>query len=152
MLAALLARDGLEALLGAGADIALRTWIDRRSRRSAHVSCASSGGRMSMSLATLGDSLRLRRRAGNSQSRLSRPSSFWSLHLGRGGRPLTVYDAPPADGNAEDDDETPAEPYDEGARTNGVRVWYSSFSSIDWLHDAVSACLLHLAVLTPPTD
>src|SRR5262249_50405607 len=26
---------------------------------------------------------------------------------------------------------------DPAAKINGIRVWYSSFSSIDWLHDAV---------------
>lgn len=33
----------------------------------------------------------------------------------------------------------PGEPDDtEASRINGIRVWYSSFTSIDWLHDAVS--------------
>ncbi|KZO95441.1 hypothetical protein CALVIDRAFT_516238 [Calocera viscosa TUFC12733] len=26
---------------------------------------------------------------------------------------------------------------EDGARANGIRVWYSSFSSVDWLHDAI---------------
>ena len=45
-------------------------------------------------------------------------------------RPISAYDKPPtsesdsADGNAD-------------VKTNGIRVWYSSFSSIDWLHDAI---------------
>lgn len=44
-------------------------------------------------------------------------------------RPISAYDAPLVD-------QTDSE---EGlhARTNGIRVWYSSFSSIDWLHDAI---------------
>ncbi|KZW01847.1 clc channel [Exidia glandulosa HHB12029] len=99
-----------------------------------------------MSFASLGNTLRPRRHAGTGQSRLSRPASFWSLHLGTGGRPLTAYDAPFGHTLADDDDEAPEEAQDEGTRANGVRVWYSSFTSIDWLHDAIkdSARLLHL--------
>ncbi|GJF00679.1 chloride channel [Phanerochaete sordida] len=46
-------------------------------------------------------------------------------------RPISAYDKPNyADnrepGNAEGD-----------VKTNGIRVWYSSFTSIDWLHDAI---------------
>ncbi|KAJ7462373.1 chloride channel [Mycena galericulata] len=44
-------------------------------------------------------------------------------------RPISAYD-PPANDNKLDDTEI-------DARINGVRVWYSSFSSIDWLHDAI---------------
>ncbi|KAJ7680391.1 chloride channel [Mycena polygramma] len=44
-------------------------------------------------------------------------------------RPISAYDQPVAE-NAADDTEV-------DARINGVRVWYSSFSSIDWLHDAI---------------
>jgi chloride channel 3/4/5 len=45
-------------------------------------------------------------------------------------RPISAYDAPldPKDENAEIDADLDA---------NGIRVWYSSFSSIDWLHDAI---------------
>lgn len=44
-------------------------------------------------------------------------------------RPISAYDKPVVE---QDDDEP------EGAvKTNGVRVWYSSFTSIDWLHDAI---------------
>ena len=50
-------------------------------------------------------------------------------------RPISAYDAsfPPLDGQPEEQD------FDtEGVvRVNGIRVWYSSFSSIDWLHDAI---------------
>jgi chloride channel 3/4/5 len=50
--------------------------------------------------------------------------------LFRSQRPISAYDAP-----------LPAEEVDldtEGVvRANGIRVWYSSFSSIDWLHDAI---------------
>ncbi|TFY62566.1 hypothetical protein EVJ58_g3780 [Rhodofomes roseus] len=47
-----------------------------------------------------------------------------------GQRPISAYDKPPEseadspDGNAD-------------VKTNGIRVWYSSFTSIDWLHDAI---------------
>ncbi|KAG6900256.1 hypothetical protein C0993_000709 [Termitomyces sp. T159_Od127] len=41
-------------------------------------------------------------------------------------RPISAYDAP-LQPKGEDAD----------AKINGVRVWYSSFSSIDWLHDAI---------------
>ncbi|KAJ7770176.1 chloride channel [Mycena maculata] len=44
-------------------------------------------------------------------------------------RPISAYD-PPGREIAADDTEI-------DARINGVRVWYSSFSSIDWLHDAI---------------
>ncbi|ESK97097.1 voltage-gated chloride channel [Moniliophthora roreri MCA 2997] len=45
-------------------------------------------------------------------------------------RPISAYDAPlePKDG---------VEANDMDAKINGIRVWYSSFSSIDWLHDAI---------------
>ncbi|KAI0047762.1 hypothetical protein FA95DRAFT_1589022 [Auriscalpium vulgare] len=52
-------------------------------------------------------------------------------------RPISAYDAlAPTDGDLLDAD----------AKTNGVRVWYSSFSSIDWLHDAIkdSARVFHI--------
>lgn len=46
-------------------------------------------------------------------------------------RPISAYDAHLANFNS-DTAET-----DIDVRTNGFRVWYSSFSSIDWLHDAI---------------
>lgn len=58
--------------------------------------------------------------------RKSIPSYFNSLRR----RPST-YDAPLVEQPAIDDDENAAE------KVNGIRVWYSSFQSIDWLHDAV---------------
>ena len=48
-----------------------------------------------------------------------RASGFW--------KPAETYD--PGEGSESDTDEA--------ARVNGVRVWYSSFTSIDWLHDVV---------------
>lgn len=44
-------------------------------------------------------------------------------------RPIPAYDAPL---HHEDDIQTETD-----ARVNGIRVWYSSFSSVDWLHDAI---------------
>ncbi|KAB5589136.1 ClC voltage-gated chloride channel protein [Ceratobasidium theobromae] len=67
--------------------------------------------------------------------RSTRPTSFFAPL----GRRSTAYDEP---ANA---DAIQASGEDEGARINGVRVWYSSFTSIDWLHDAIkdSARTLH---------
>lgn len=45
----------------------------------------------------------------------------------RSQRPISAYDAPLKDDVDKDAD----------ARINGIRVWYSSFTSIDWLHDAI---------------
>ncbi|KAG6845931.1 hypothetical protein H0H87_000737 [Tephrocybe sp. NHM501043] len=42
-------------------------------------------------------------------------------------RPISAYDAPLRSKDEPDAD----------AKVNGIRVWYSSFSSIDWLHDAI---------------
>ncbi|KAG6903056.1 hypothetical protein C0995_007489 [Termitomyces sp. Mi166 len=42
-------------------------------------------------------------------------------------RPISSYDAPLQ----------PKDEADADAKVNGIRVWYSSFSSIDWLHDAI---------------
>ncbi|KAK0212563.1 chloride channel [Desarmillaria ectypa] len=44
-------------------------------------------------------------------------------------RPISAYDAPLS---SKDIGST-----DMDAKVNGIRVWYSSFSSIDWLHDAI---------------
>ena len=43
-------------------------------------------------------------------------------------RPISAYDGPVV---ANEQLES------EGIKTNGIRVWYSSFTSIDWLHDAI---------------
>ncbi|KAJ7579113.1 chloride channel [Mycena floridula] len=45
-------------------------------------------------------------------------------------RPISAYDAPLHTGKSESGDAI-------DAKINGIRVWYSSFSSIDWLHDAI---------------
>lgn len=60
--------------------------------------------------------------------RRSRPTSFFGT-LRR--RAPTAYDGPTNIDAVQEGGE------DEGARINGIRVWYSSFTSIDWLHDAV---------------
>ena len=58
---------------------------------------------------------------------LDRPSIF------RTQRPISAYDAP-ALNRKPDEPDLDAEGV---VRANGVRVWYSSFTSIDWLHDAI---------------
>jgi chloride channel 3/4/5 len=58
---------------------------------------------------------------------LDRPSIF------RTQRPISAYDAPSLARKPNEPDLDA-----EGVvRANGVRVWYSSFTSIDWLHDAI---------------
>ena len=47
-------------------------------------------------------------------------------------RPIPAYDATLGLQSAGLDGETAPD-----AKINGIRVWYSSFSSIDWLHDAI---------------
>ncbi|KAG9098568.1 hypothetical protein FRC06_006214 [Ceratobasidium sp. 370] len=59
----------------------------------------------------------------------SRPNSTFFGTFGR--RPPTAYDG------ARNVDTVQEGLEDEGARINGIRVWYSSFTSIDWLHDAI---------------
>jgi len=63
----------------------------------------------------------------------SSPSSIRDLSVGRLSRPISTYDDPfQAKGNAEADAD---------AKVNGIRVWYSSFTSIDWLHDVIKDSL-----------
>jgi chloride channel 3/4/5 len=61
-------------------------------------------------------------------SRLSQLSFRYSA------RPKTMYDEPlrPADGS---------EITDSDAKINGIRVWYTSYTSIDWLHDTIKDSL-----------
>ncbi|KAG9009352.1 hypothetical protein FRB94_012169 [Tulasnella sp. JGI-2019a] len=72
-------------------------------------------------------------------SRLSRIRSQGSMLFDRFKRPVSAYDAVEGFGVTGDQPE-------EAVRINGVRVWYSSFTSVDWLHDAIkdSARVLHL--------
>ncbi|KAF9643360.1 hypothetical protein BDM02DRAFT_3191773 [Thelephora ganbajun] len=46
-------------------------------------------------------------------------------------RPISAYDAPLLEPQGAAPDAVP------DVRTNGIRVWYSSYSSVDWLHDAI---------------
>lgn len=46
-------------------------------------------------------------------------------------RPISAYDAPLLRPEGASPDAGP------GARANGIRVWYSSYSSVDWLHDSI---------------
>jgi len=70
----------------------------------------------------------------NPSTPLYSPSAFRDLTFSRltAQRPISAYDAPLElkDDNADID-------ADPDAKINGIRVWYSSFSSIDWLHDAI---------------
>lgn len=72
-------------------------------------------------------------RVSSSQPATQSPSSFRGLSSSyfriNTQRPISAYDAPLVDHTAHEDDLH--------ARTNGIRVWYSSFASIDWLHDSI---------------
>jgi chloride channel 3/4/5 len=57
------------------------------------------------------------------------PASFRDISFSRlSTRPISTYDDPVGS-----KDEIP----DADTKINGIRVWYSSFTSIDWLHDAI---------------
>jgi len=56
------------------------------------------------------------------------PASFRESYFASQ-RPISAYDQPK---DSFDSHETEAD-----VKTNGIRVWYSSFTSIDWLHDAI---------------
>lgn len=60
------------------------------------------------------------------------PSSLRrTLHWPLSQRPISAYDAPLANSNSTNQET------DINVRINGFRVWYSSFSSIDWIHDSI---------------
>jgi hypothetical protein len=61
---------------------------------------------------------------------IPRPASFFA-NLPPFHRQQSTYDPPLSPKESEIEDSGGA------ARVNGIRVWYSSFTSIDWLHDAV---------------
>ena len=63
---------------------------------------------------------------------LRSPSSI--ISFGRLSRPVSTYDDPHVKRAAEVD-------ADADAKVNGIRVWYSSFTSIDWLHDTIKDSL-----------
>lgn len=76
-------------------------------------------------------SLSFLNRTTSNSSRPRSPSILRDLAFSRLSvqRPISAYDAPL---RSKDDIEPDAD-----AKINGIRVWYSSFSSIDWLHDAI---------------
>lgn len=74
----------------------------------------------------------LHRVRSNPSAILRSPSSIVSF--GRLSRPISTYDDPHVKGAAEVD-------ADADAKVNGIRVWYSSFTSIDWLHDTIKDSL-----------
>ncbi|KAK7472833.1 hypothetical protein VKT23_000940 [Stygiomarasmius scandens] len=78
-------------------------------------------------------SLRLGRPSNNLYTAPPSPTSFRTYSRLTAQRPISAYDAPLADKN----DGEQASDSDMDAKINGIRVWYSSFSSIDWLHDAI---------------
>ena len=76
----------------------------------------------------------LRRARTNSLTPTPYSAGFRDLSFARlSARPLSTYDEPlqNADGKITDAD----------AKVNGIRVWYASYTSIDWLHDAIKDSL-----------
>lgn len=74
-------------------------------------------------------------RVRSNPSAIPRSSSSSILSVGRLSRPISAYDDLfDVKGRAEPD-------ADADAKVNGIRVWYSSFTSIDWLHDAIKDSL-----------
>jgi chloride channel 3/4/5 len=70
-------------------------------------------------------------RSNSSALRSSSSTSIQNINFGRLSRPISTYDDPlKAKAGADAD-----------AKVNGIRVWYSSFTSIDWLHDAIQDSL-----------
>ncbi|THH02264.1 hypothetical protein EW026_g572 [Hermanssonia centrifuga] len=59
------------------------------------------------------------------------PVAGTPISLFRSQRPISAYDK-----SNYSDDQEPNEAEND-VKTNGIRVWYSSFTSIDWLHDAI---------------
>ncbi|KAF5370652.1 hypothetical protein D9758_001997 [Tetrapyrgos nigripes] len=78
-------------------------------------------------------SLRLPRRPSHLSDITSPSISFRNYSPLTAQRPISAYDAPLAHKNKDDN----ALDSNMDANINGIRVWYSSFSSIDWLHDAI---------------
>ncbi|KAL0956550.1 hypothetical protein HGRIS_002688 [Hohenbuehelia grisea] len=68
----------------------------------------------------------------NRSTPLHSPSSIRNFGLGRltAQRPISAYDVHLSNKNEDAED-------DLDVKINGIRVWYSSFTSIDWLHDAI---------------
>lgn len=68
---------------------------------------------------------------GLSSPQISPTTSVFRRSFLGGQRPISAYDAPLLKPKGATPDAGP------DARTNGIRVWYSSYSSVDWLHDAI---------------
>ena len=62
---------------------------------------------------------------------ISPTASIFRKSYFRGQRPISAYDAPLLKPQGVVPDVGP------NVRTNGIRVWYSSYSSVDWLHDTI---------------
>ena len=95
-----------------------------RPRKSTNQSVAVSFGR------TISQWGLQRVRSNSSAILRSSPSSIFSA--GKLSRPISTYDDPRVKGVTEADAD---------AKVNGIRVWYSSFTSIDWLHDTIKDSL-----------
>ncbi|KAF9049790.1 chloride channel [Panaeolus papilionaceus] len=90
------------------------------------------GVRRTLSQISILNNLR-RVRSSSLSSPLYSPSGLRDRTLGRlSVRPLSTYDEPLA---SKDDI------HDADAKINGIRVWYTSYTSIDWLHDAIKDSL-----------
>jgi len=76
---------------------------------------------------------------------IRRPTSFFA-NLPPFHRQQLTYDPPLSPKESELTDSGGA------ARVNGIRVWYSSFTSIDWLHDAVGGIPVYLLRETNKTQ
>ena len=73
------------------------------------------------------------------RSRLSSPIStrrHQSLFARSRSKTLSTYDPPPSAYGSGGNDYFESSGYLD-TKLNGVRVWYSSFTSVDWLHDAI---------------
>ncbi|KAI0786632.1 chloride channel [Abortiporus biennis] len=73
------------------------------------------------------------------QSPSTSPLSFRHRSLFRSQRPISAYDKPVNVGKRVKLAEEP----EADVKTNGIRVWYSSFTSVDWLHDAIKDSSRH---------
>lgn len=68
---------------------------------------------------------------GPSSPEISPTTSVFRRSYFGGQRPISAYDASLVKTKGPDPDAGP------DIRANGIRVWYSSYSSVDWLHDAI---------------
>ncbi|KAG8971918.1 hypothetical protein FRB90_010363, partial [Tulasnella sp. 427] len=116
--------DDMYASYGSLGNSRSRGW--RKGRRGSRQATADQAGAAPSAQDYLGDYA-----AEGRMSPLSRIQSRSSAFFAQFRRPISAYDAV---GGFDVNNENPEE---EGARVNGVRVWYSSFTSIDWLHDAI---------------